>query len=294
MAYLITPAHRLHYKTLGPPTLPPLLILHGFLGSCEDFTGVLPLLSKHFYCILPDLPGHGQTSGQIADKTTSEIASEATTLEDCYSFLETGRSLISLLDHLQRERTNVLGYSMGGRIALYLAFHYPARIEKTILESASPGLQTAAERQSRREKDEAIACQLETRPLLEFLSTWYANPLFASLQHYPAAKAAMLKRRQNNDPIELAKALRGLGTGRQPSLWPHLQRMDFSLMLMVGIDDKKFVDLAQEIAKECENSSKGNVVLDLFEGCGHNIHLEIAQKSPEVYVDIVLSFISAC
>lgn len=306
MAFLITASHRLHYKTVGQPSHPPLLILHGFLGSCEDFAGVLPFLSEHFYCVLPDLPGHGQTSNLIThtepNKTTNKLDQETTIYEtvshettfcdDGYSFLETGRSLIALLNHLNIERTNLLGYSMGGRIALYFACHYPARIERTILESASPGLKTEAQRQARREKDEAIARQIEARPLQDFLATWYANPLFASLHRYPAASAAMLARRQNNSPIALAKALRGLGTGRQPSLWSYLHHIAFPLMLMAGLEDEKFTDLGQEIAKECEINNKSKVVLKLFEGCGHNIHLEIAQKSPETYADAVLSFLS--
>ncbi|MFK8185230.1 MAG: 2-succinyl-6-hydroxy-2,4-cyclohexadiene-1-carboxylate synthase [Phormidesmis sp.] len=298
MAYLTTATHRLHFKTVGCQqtadqlTQPPLLILHGFLGSCEDFAGVLPLLSRHFYCILPDLPGHGQTTLKAA------AISETTALhtgasQDGYSFLETGRSLIALLNHLQIDRTNLLGYSMGGRIALYMACSYPERIARTFLESASPGLKTAAERQARLQKDEALARQLERLPLPAFLSMWYANPLFASLQRYPDVRAAMVNRRKRNNPIELARALRGLGTGRQKSMWPNLSRLNAPLMLMVGENDEKFVGLGQAIAKECERNNKSKVVLKRFEGCGHNIHLEIAQESPENYVDAVLSLLSA-
>jgi len=277
MAYLTTAAHRLHYQTFGSAAQPPLLILHGFLGSWRDFSSVLPQLKAHFYCILPDLPGHGKTT---------------TTSESGYSFSHTARSLISLLTYLNIKQTNLLGYSMGGRIALYVACHYPTHISRVILESASPGLRTDAERKARKEKDEAIAQQIETLPLSDFLTHWYKNPLFASLEHHPQASADMLKRRQKNEPTELIKALRGLGTGQQPSVWNCLRNEKRPpLMLMFGSQDLKFVALSQEMAKECEKSNKPEVVLRSFSGCGHNIHLEAGETSPKQYADAVSAFL---
>lgn len=280
LAYLTTAAHRLHYRTTGDENCPPLLILHGFLGSCEDFAGVLPYLTQHFFCILPDLPGHG--------KTTQAIGAD-----ESYRFLETGRSLIHLLDHLKIDCTNLLGYSMGGRIALYLTVHYSHRIARTILESASPGLRTAKARRLRLEKDEAIARQLETVPLNIFLASWYKNALFESLQHYPEAMKTMLANRQHNRPKELAKALRGLGTGQQASLWNDLQHIRSPLMLMFGSKDRKFLAIAKEMAAEYEKSNRKQAVVQRFEECGHNIHLEIAQKSPIYYKNVISDFIKS-
>ena len=275
MAYLKTANHRIHYKTFGHKRQPALLILHGFLGSWRDFSPVLPALKANFYCILPDLPGHGQT----------------TTFNGSYSFDKTARSLLSLLDYLQIYQANLLGYSMGGRIALYVACKHSTRIHRTILESASPGLKTAAERKARRASDDAIALQLETLPFQDFLSKWSANPLFESLKQYPDAYTDMIKRRLQNNPIELANALRGLSLGNQPSMWRSLRRDRFSLMLMFGTQDYKFSILSQEMSKECELNNKSDAVLKPFLDMGHNIHLEAEQISSKAYVQAITGFL---
>ncbi len=256
----------LHYQTAGERTNPPLLLLHGFLGSHQDFEPLLPMLSTRFYCILPDLPGHGQTLSIPGD----------------YTFSATAIALLTLLDHLKISQTHLLGYSLGGRLALYLVCHYPERFMNVILESASPGLKTAEERKIRIERDEAIAQQLETLPLAGFLLQWYSNPLFASLQARPDLYAAMLRQRQNNHPMALAKALRGFSLGRQNALWHCLPEIERSLLL-VGALDSKFVAINRDMVAQCKSAS-----LTILEGCGHNTHLE----NPELYALTVARFIN--
>ena len=139
MPHLAIENHTLHYLATGDPSHPPLLLLHGFMGSSQDFAALLPSLAKHFYCILPDLPGHGETL----------------TITGFYTFEHTAQALLALLDHLGISQSHLLGYSMGGRLALYLVCYFPERFRRVVLESASPGLKTVNERQERVKKDEA-------------------------------------------------------------------------------------------------------------------------------------------
>jgi 2-succinyl-6-hydroxy-2,4-cyclohexadiene-1-carboxylate synthase len=255
-----------HYMVAGQPDKPPLLMLHGFLGSHQDFLAVLPALSQHFYCIVPDLPGHGQTQ------------------TGCYGFDAIAQSLIQFLDALAISETHLLGYSMGGRLALYLACHFPNRFTRTALESASPGLKTAEERRERMERDDAIAHQLTTLSLPEFLTQWYNNPLFTSLQNHPTAYAAMLQRRQHNNATALAHTLRGCSTGHQPSLWPYLQALNKPLLLLAGALDPKYVAINRDMLSYREKTTQ--TTLKIVENCGHNLHLE----DPNVYIDILIEF----
>lgn len=267
MPHLKLKHHTLHYTVAGSPDAPPLLMLHGFLGSAQDFAAVLPVLSRYFYCITPDFPGHGKTL----------------TASGYYTFPATAHAFIALLDHLSIDKAHLLGYSMGGRLALYLACQWPERFVNVILEAASPGLETAEERRLRVEKDEAIARKLETLSLPIFLSQWYENDLFSSLKNHPEKCQKMLNRRLKNRPAELACALRGLGTGRQPSLWARLEKNRCPLCLLVGEKDEKFVAIAQKIRTLCSQE----VALCLIKGCGHNIHLE----SPDDYTRQVVEFV---
>ena len=269
MPFLNSEYHKLHYATIGNPENSAVLMLHGFLGSHQDFEPVLLTLSQHFYCVIPDLPGHGQT----------------VTASNGYTFSAIAQTLLKLLDNLQIDRAHLLGYSMGGRLALYTLCTFPERFTRTVLESASPGLKTAQERAERQKRDWAIAHQLETIPLHSFLSHWYQNPLFNSLKNHPAHYQAMLNRRQRNHPSELASALRGFSTGVQPSLWNRLSEMGQPLLFIAGALDCKFVALAQEMLRTCRQNVVTQADIKVCQGCGHNIHLEAPDRYAQVVVD---------
>ncbi|HET6315047.1 MAG TPA: alpha/beta fold hydrolase, partial [Chloroflexota bacterium] len=93
---------------------PPLLLLHGFTGSLHAWDGIRSALGIRARLVLVDLIGHGQSD--------SPENAERYTLEWC------ARDLLAILDELRLERVSVLGYSMGGRIALHLALAAPERI----------------------------------------------------------------------------------------------------------------------------------------------------------------------
>lgn len=263
-----TEYHSLHYVTKGNSNKPPLLLLHGFLGSHQDFAEIVDILSQRFYCILPDLPGHGGTRSH----------------SNSYTFPKTAESLLALLRHLCISKTHLLGYSMGGRLALYLVCKFPDYFLRVMLESASPGLRTAEERKERRERDGAIAHKLKIVPLPIFLAQWYRNRLFASLQQHLKLHSTMLQRRENNVPEELVQALYGMGIGQQPSLWNALARIEQPLLLIVGALDTKFVAINREMIAAVGNRQQSKLVV--MESCGHNLHLE----APNLYARTISQF----
>lgn len=247
--------YQFHYVSHGSRELPVVLFLHGFLGSSADFETAIAHLANQFCCLAVDLPGHGNTVVNGGD--------------DLYTMPQTARAIVSWLDALQLSRCFLVGYSMGGRLALYLALHFPQRFPRAVLESASPGLRTEAERTARLQHDRNLAEQLEA-DFPSFLTNWYSQPLFHTLR-YHAAFSAISQQRSRNRPSELAKALRFLSTGLQPSLWEPLQKHTQPLLLLVGEDDRKFCTLNQAMADRCPTAQL-HVILD----CGHAIHLENA------------------
>ena len=102
-----------------------------------------------------------------------------------------------------------IGYSMGGRVALGLAVQQPGRFSRLLIESASPGLGDPAAREARVRVDEERAGRLERGRFERFLAAWYANPLFGSRAARPGLRNRMVEDRLLNDPLELARALRG-------------------------------------------------------------------------------------
>jgi 2-succinyl-6-hydroxy-2,4-cyclohexadiene-1-carboxylate synthase len=246
--------YNFHYNLRGNHQNKPLLFLHGFLGNSQDFNDVIDLLSEEFYCLAVDLPGHGKTR-VFGD-------------EDCYTMSVTASALIELLDSLKIPKCGLIGYSMGGRLALYLALNFPSRFSDVVLESTSPGLKTEEARLTRLQSDLNLAKELELIDFQLFLIQWYQQPFFLSLQSHKKIEKLIDKRRENN-PVELAKSLRNMGTGKQPSLWDKLSHNKIPLLLLVGEYDDKFRSINEEMM-----SLSHLAKLQIIPKSGHNIHWE--------------------
>ena len=258
--------YQFHYSLNGNTNQQTILFLHGFTGKFQDFSSVIFLLSKNYCCLAVDLPGHGETR-VIGD-------------ESCYNMTNTAQALIELLDDLQIGKCLLLGYSMGGRLALYMTLHFPERFEKVVLESASPGLKTEKERSHRLQADLQLAQKLENSKIKDFLLNWYDRPLFKSLKNSPNFDK-LIESRLANNPLELAKSLRNMGTGNQPSLWEKLSQNQIPILLLAGEYDDKFTTINTEIASLCPAAS-----LEIVPKVGHNIHFENIDK----FVTVVRQF----
>ncbi|NTW99277.1 MAG: 2-succinyl-6-hydroxy-2,4-cyclohexadiene-1-carboxylate synthase [Geobacteraceae bacterium] len=257
----------LNTESARDASLPRILFLHGFLGSGSDWVPIARQLEKEYCCILVDLPGHGE----------SDI--EANGNPDLF-FTETVDALaMELSRSAAPEPCFLVGYSMGGRIALSLLLRHPELFEKAIIVSASPGLRTEGERLSRRESDEGIARKIE-RNFEGFIKAWYEQPLFATLKNHPIFKEVESERIINN-PGNLASALRLLGTGRQPSVWDELQKNRVPIQFFVGEKDLKFVEINRQMVNLCPESS-----LEIFKECGHTLHFE----NRELFLDRLTTF----
>ena len=254
----------LRYETRGPDDAQPLLLLHGFMGSAAEWEEVAKSLSGEYRCLIPDLPGHG--------------GSTSLPYPDAYTMDGAARALTALLAAEGVDRCVVAGYSMGGRLALYLALRHPQRVERLLLESASPGLATEDERAARRAADEKLARRLETGDLREFVEDWYRQPLFATLARDKTLLRRTIETRIQNDPNELARLLRAMGTGSQPSLWEELADLTVPAVAVAGEEDAKFVALARGMERR-----SANVRATLASGAGHSVHTE----KPQAYADLV-------
>ncbi len=241
---------------------PAVLFLHGFLGNHTEFHSVSSRLEQ-FNCMAIDLPGHGKT------QETWE-----------YSLPNTAEAIVELLTQAQIDQANLVGYSMGGRLALYLALTYPDRFPKVVIESGSPGLKTARERSQRIQHDHELANRLEA-DFQQFLRDWYNMPLFRSFAAHPNFEQIVQERAKNN-PLELARSLREMGTGMQPSLWKTLESHRQPILLIVGECDRKFIEINQEMAALCPTAE-----LVIVSDCGHNVHFE----KPEEFVDRLQHFL---
>jgi 2-succinyl-6-hydroxy-2,4-cyclohexadiene-1-carboxylate synthase len=230
-----------------------IVALHGFTGESADFGPLREHLAAGVTLHAPDLPGHGARRHQRSLRDYSieahlELITEAATTP----------------------QITLLGYSLGGRLALHWAVANPERVARLILIGASPGLATNAEREERRLADATLADFIRTRGLDAFFKYWHNQTFFQPLLKLPSDRLdPILARRHRNDPEGLALSLDNVGTGTLPSLWPRLKELRCPVDLVTGEHDEKFTRLAREMGAHLPKAR-----LSVIENAGHAVHLE--------------------
>ncbi len=265
--------YQLTYCLTGQSSNPAILFLHGFMGDRHEFQQAIATLSKRFYCVTLDLMGHGQTKVIGIDQ------------EYHHRIEQTAVIIAKFLDFLHLDRCFLVGYSMGGRLGLYLILHFPDYFYRGVLESASAGLAEAKARLDRLAKDEQLANTLEailpkTLDFQNFLENWYHQPIFDSLRSHPDF-LSMIAQRLHNSPHKLARSLRNMSLGRQPSLWHKLPDNKIPLLLMAGQLDPKFVQINRQMQLACPVAKFVAIA-----NCGHNIHFE----NPDLFAQHLQAF----
>jgi 2-succinyl-6-hydroxy-2,4-cyclohexadiene-1-carboxylate synthase len=203
------------------------VLLHGFGGTRRAWEGVLEHLPAERYRPLAlDLPGHGE----LAD------APRPLTFDGCVE---------SVLER-SPERFVLVGYSMGGRIALHIALAAPERIERLVLISTTAGIEDSYERARRRDADHSLAEEVDGGTIEEFVGRWRAQPMFA--EDPPEVGALARADQSRNRPDGVAAALRGIGTGEMQPLWNRLSELRMPVAVLVGERDAKFCSLGQRMA----------------------------------------------
>lgn len=257
-----------HLEECGSGT--PVVMLHGFTGSTRTWRPLMSTIGQAFRCIAIDLPGHGQ----------SEAPQEA----DRYRMERIAVDLTGLLKQLAAAPAHWLGYSMGGRLALYIACRHPELVRSMVLESASAGLREPSEREARIAQDTVLANRIENEGIPRFADYWQSIPLFDTQKHLPEkAQAAMRQQRLSNSASGLANSLRGMGTGAQPELWSELGNLAMPMMLIAGEKDAKFVSINRQMAAAIPHAR-----LEIVAGSGHAVHLEVSHQ----YGDLVMRFLT--
>ncbi|WP_168195881.1 2-succinyl-6-hydroxy-2,4-cyclohexadiene-1-carboxylate synthase [Nissabacter sp. SGAir0207] len=223
---------------------PWLVFLHGLLGSAADWQAVAA--QCHGWRTLAlDLPGHGASAGISPS-----------------GFAALDQQLRATLRHRGVARYWLVGYSLGGRVAMYHATRQPAGLCGLVVEGGHPGLMTAAERQARLAHDQRWAQRLLQQPLETVLDAWYRQPVFADLAE--PQRQALIALRRHNAPAGVAQMLLATSLGHQPPLDAALARLHHPFHYLCGGRDSRFRALAEA----------RRLPLTLLAGCGHNAHFD--------------------
>lgn len=259
----------------GPADGVPVLVLHGFTGSSS---AMAPLTDRMVAAeqpgpglrvIAPDLVGHGD--------------SEAPDDLELYRVEAMAGQVIAVADALDCGTFHLVGYSMGGRVALTLGCTAPQRLRSLTLIGASAGIADPSERRGRAEADRARAERI-TADFAAFVDEWMAGPRFAGQAalgeaHLQAARAQRLA----SNPVGLARSLIAGGTGQMTPLYDRLPDCDVPTLLVVGADDSKFCAVAEELTMALPSASIARI-----DGASHAAHLE----RPDAAASSIAGFIA--
>lgn len=251
----------LSYFVAGDGT--PVTLLHGFTQSGRSWRELIARMPQGYSWIVPDLRGHGETQ-------TARGA--PCTMDACTA------DLVALWDSLGVERSHLVGYSMGGRLALHVATHRPDRLLSVVTIGAHAGLEPEA-REGRRLGDEALAERIEKEGVEAFVNYWGSLPLFAGLERRgPAYVAQVRADRLQNHAAGLACSLRGMGAGAMKPLWDELARVQVPCTFVAGQLDHGYVASARRLAATTPNGR-----FEIVQRAGHTVH----QERPEAFARVL-------
>jgi len=181
------------------------------------------------------------------------------------------------------ERTHLVGYSMGGRLALHIATRRPERLLSVLTIGAHAGLDEDA-REGRRKGDEALAKRIEKQGMESFVDYWGSLPLFAGLERRgPSYVAQVRADRLQNHAAGLACSLRGMGAGAMEPLWDELPNVTVPCTFVAGQLDHGYVASARRLASTVPNG-RFEIVLR----AGHAVH----QERPDAFARVLAAHLA--
>ncbi|KGQ71458.1 2-succinyl-6-hydroxy-2,4-cyclohexadiene-1-carboxylate synthase [Chelonobacter oris] len=230
----------------APP--PTLLFLHGLLGTKQDWQAVAERL-PHFACISLDLPLHGE------EKTTNVA-----------DFTQTCEYLRQKIQSAVGDKPYwLVGYSLGGRIALYYALQSPlakGNLQGLVLEGANLGLASEAEKQARRQHDQHWAQRFAAESAGAVLNDWYQQAVFADLT--VRQRQRLIEKRAPNCGENIAKMLLATSLAKQPDFAAKVRSAEWPIYFFCGERDQKFR----------RQAAQHQLPLTLIKQAGHNAHAE--------------------
>jgi 2-succinyl-6-hydroxy-2,4-cyclohexadiene-1-carboxylate synthase len=253
-----------HQKGVNKPDF---LLLHGFMGSGQNFKDALPLLTKFANPVTIDLLGHGETEGADSPER--------------FAVEQQVADLKSLIREIFETPPFLHGYSMGGRLALRYALAYPQTIRGLIIESANYGLEAQNLIKDRKQIDEERAQAIEA-DFSSFVEEWQTLSIFNSGQPEPKKAAKFYESiQEQQNPKQMANSLRGFGTASMESVKAELSTLNLPVLILAGEGDSKYKEIGCEMHELFRQST-----LNIIPNAGHRVH----RDQPDAFVMAVKNF----
>lgn len=210
----------------------PLVALPGFLGHSSDWDRL----------DIPDL-----------------MAYDPSILKSWTSLWEWGQQLNALFE-FGLEQKILMGYSLGGRLALHALILNPSQWQAAIIISAHPGLQTESEKQRRRQEDQYWADRFQQESWQSLMEDWNRRDVFTD------EVFQFVRDEKNYERWKIAKCLTQASLGCQDDLREAIGRLSIPILWVVGEKDKRYCHLAQSLNFQHPDSR-----VCIIEEAGHRV-----------------------
>lgn len=255
------------YPAENSKEAPILFFIHGFADCGDEFIHLIPTLTKYCAVVLISLPGCG-------DAAPAEDVSAETLLprfEKTFEMFEGEKILV--------------GYSMGGRYATFIALHAKiSGLKSLILVSSSTGIEDANDRKLRLQEDEKLVQFIEKSTLGQFVEYWLSLPIFKGLEHLSGSEFSIIKsRKESQQKSVLIQYLKQAGQGVFPDLSSEVKNLMQKLHIVVGENDAKYCEIGKLLHQKLSNSE-----LHIVPNSGHAVHRE----NPKSFLVVLRSIIA--
>jgi 2-succinyl-6-hydroxy-2,4-cyclohexadiene-1-carboxylate synthase len=163
--------------------------------------------------------------------------------------------------------SGLVGYSMGGRLALHAALRDPERFAALVLVGVTAGIEDPSEREDRRRSDESLAEWMERGSIEEVVGRWEASPVFETQSD--ELREWQRPGRLSHEPALLARLLRSAGQGATPPVWGCLEDLRCPVLLTAGEQDRRYATAARRMAEHIPDAR-----VRLIADAGHAPQLE--------------------
>ncbi len=250
-----------------------IVAIHGFSGDGLTMLALTEACRDGRPALLVDVVGHGQ--------------SDSPAHLEHYSMTSVVDQVLSVIGPHEPMTVHLLGYSMGGRIALAMAARAPWYFASITTLSATPGIEDPVERATRYDKDQERALELEAQGMTSFFDAWLDQPLFASYvaSLSPAELQATKEQRTSGNVQGLSNSLRGTGTGSMAPVWNSLSSVRSPVLTIAGSLDERYVAIARRVSEACPLGES-----EVIDNAGHVVHHE---NLPAVATRVT-SFLAKC